>query len=74
MQGVAAFWSLIIVGVGQMYCGAFLRGLVFMLIAAFGGLTIPFGVGIFILVAVWTIAPIDAYKLAQRVNAGEKFS
>ena len=60
--------SAIIVGVGQIYNGQIVKGLIFLVVAVIFGLT---GIGIIISIVIWLYAIYDAYTIAQRINNGE---
>lgn len=60
---IAAVLSLFFPGIGQIYCGQMMKGLALIAVSVFtcaGFGLLPF------------IAAFDAYKIAGRVNAGEK--
>ncbi|MHB8857982.1 MAG: hypothetical protein ACYC6Z_00655 [Thermoleophilia bacterium] len=71
--GVAVILSLLIPGLGQIYCGYFPRGFIFLLMNFFSGLTfaVQGRIAILIAVPVLVVAMFDAYFLAKRVNAVE---
>jgi TM2 domain-containing membrane protein YozV len=65
---LALILSLIIVGVGQVYNGQIVKGIIFFLVAVILGLT---GIGLIISFIIWLYAMYDAYNTAQRINNGE---
>jgi TM2 domain-containing membrane protein YozV len=65
---LALILSLIIVGVGQVYNGQIVKGIIFFLAALILGLT---GIGLIISFIIWLYAMYDAYTIAQRINDGE---
>jgi TM2 domain-containing membrane protein YozV len=65
---LALILSLIIVGLGQVYNGQTVKGIIFFLVAVIIGLT---GIGIIISFIIWLYAMYDAYNTAQRINNGE---
>jgi TM2 domain-containing membrane protein YozV len=60
--------SLLIVGLGQVYNGQTVKGLIFFIVAVIIGLT---GIGLIISFLIWLYAMYDAYNTAQRINEGE---
>ena len=67
--GVAVLLSLLFTGAGQIYCGRAGRGIAFFAAAFCSALLIFFVIGIFMLLAIWIWAAIDAANLASRQNA-----
>ena len=65
---LALILSLIIVGLGQVYNGQTVKGIVLFIVALLLGLT---GVGLIISFIIWLYAMYDAYTIAQRINDGE---
>lgn len=64
---LAAILSLIIVGLGQIYNGQTVKGIIFFLAAVIIGLT---GIGLIISFIIWLYAMYDAYNTAQQINDG----
>lgn len=71
--GIATVLSFIFPGLGQMYCGNFPRGFIFMLLGVFSSLAFATlgKPGLLITFPVVAMAMRDAYDLAKRINAGE---
>ncbi|WP_188207466.1 zinc ribbon domain-containing protein [Alkalibacillus aidingensis] len=63
---LAVILSLIIVGVGQIYLGQVLKGLVLLISSLLIGF-VTVGLGAFVL---WILVAIDAYKIANKINEG----
>ncbi|MEW5767990.1 MAG: zinc ribbon domain-containing protein [bacterium] len=87
--GLAAFLSLIWIGLGQLYLGRYFKGLTLMILwftSTVFAVTLEFlaAVGkaegempVFVLslvaLALWVYSPIDAYLTAKRINEGVEF-
>ncbi len=65
---LAAILSLVIVGVGQIYNGQIVKGIILLVVTVIFGLT---GIGLIISFIIWVFAIYDAYNTAQRINNGE---
>ena len=65
---LAAVLSLIIVGLGQVYNGQTIKGIIIFVAAVILGLT---GIGLILSFVIWIYAMYDAYTIAQRINDGE---
>ena len=65
---LALILSLLIVGLGQVYNGQTVKGLIFFIVAVIIGFT---GIGLIISFLIWLYAMYDAYNTAQRINEGE---
>jgi len=59
---------LVIVGVGQIYNGQIVKGIILLVVTVIFGLT---GIGLIISFIIWVFAIYDAYNTAQRINNGE---
>ncbi|MCL4474411.1 MAG: hypothetical protein M1539_06940 [Actinobacteria bacterium] len=70
---VAVIFNFPISGMGQIYCGYFPRGFIFLLLNFFSGSTfaVQGRIAIVIAVPVLVVAMLDAYFLAKRINAVE---
>ena len=66
---LALILSLLIPGVGQMYNGEVGKGFFLLLIYLFSYVCIAIGIGVVMVPAVWIWGMIDAYKVAQQINA-----
>ena len=60
--------SLIVVGLGQIYNGQTVKGIIIFVAAVILGLT---GIGLIFSFIIWLYAMYDAYTTAQRINDGE---
>ena len=71
--GVAVALSFILPVLGQIYCGDFPRGFIFILINFFSGLmrAVRGWISLLIALPVLVVAMVDAYKLARRINASD---
>ena len=67
---LAAVLSLIFVGLGQVYNGEIVKGLILFVVGAIAGVTILIGIGIILVPIVWIYAIYDAYTTAKKINAG----
>lgn len=63
--GIAAVLSFLIVGLGQIYNGQILKGLIMLAVAILCGITI---VGLIVSFIIWLYGVIDAYGTAKRMN------
>ena len=63
--GIAAVLSFLIVGLGQIYNGQILKGLVMLAVAIVCGITI---VGLIVSFILWLYGVFDAYGTAKRMN------
>lgn len=69
--GIAAAASFFITGLGQIYNGQILKGIGLIVLQAVNFFLLAFLVGFLTLPLVWAYGVYDAYKTAQRINAGE---
>lgn len=68
--GLAAVLSFFLPGLGQIYNGQIAKGLFFVVLAAvFGWLTVVV-IGFLLYPILWVYGIYDAYKTAERINAG----
>ncbi len=67
--GLAAVLSFFISGLGQIYNGRILKGLVIIVVQAINGALTTVLIGWIPLAIVWVWAIIDAYREAERINA-----
>ena len=69
--GIAAILSFFIPGLGQIYCGAILRGIVILIGAVIAACLIILVIGIILYPILWVWNIYDAYTMAKKINAGE---
>jgi TM2 domain-containing membrane protein YozV len=67
--GLAAVLSFFISGLGQIYNGQILKGLVIIVVQVINGALTTILIGWIPLAIVWVWAIIDAYREAERINA-----
>lgn len=67
--GLAAVLSFFISGLGQIYNGQILRGLIIIVVQVINGALTTILIGWIPLAIVWVWAIIDAYREAEKVNA-----
>ena len=67
--GLAAVLSFFISGLGQIYNGQILKGLVILVVQIINGVLTTILIGWIPLAIVWVWAIIDAYREAERINA-----
>jgi TM2 domain-containing membrane protein YozV len=67
--GLAAVLSFFISGLGQIYNGQILKGLVIIVVQVINGALTTILIGWIALAIVWVWAIIDAYREAERINA-----
>jgi TM2 domain-containing membrane protein YozV len=67
--GLAAVLSFFISGLGQIYNGQILKGLVILVVQIINGALTTILIGWIPLAIVWVWAIIDAYREAERINA-----
>ena len=67
--GLAAVLSFFISGLGQIYNGQILKGLVILVVQIINGALTTILIGWISLAIVWVWAIIDAYREAERINA-----
>jgi TM2 domain-containing membrane protein YozV len=67
--GLAAVLSFFISGLGQIYNGRILKGLVIIVVQIINGALTTVLIGWIPLAIVWVWAIIDAYREAERINA-----
>ncbi|MCK4319768.1 hypothetical protein KAW38_04315 [Candidatus Micrarchaeota archaeon] len=76
---LAAILSFLITGVGQIYNGQITKGII-LLLAHLGMWVVVFVLSYFLIgccmvpipILIWVYSIYDAYKTAERINAGEK--
>ncbi|HJE19054.1 MAG TPA: hypothetical protein K8V35_01700 [Aliicoccus persicus] len=66
--GAAAVLSALINGLGQIYNGHIIKGILFILIQALNGFLTTILIGYIFLPIVWVICVFDAYRSAQKIN------
>ena len=67
--GLAAVLSFFISGLGQIYNGQILKGLIIIVVQVINGALTTILIGWIPLAIVWVWAIIDAYREAEKVNA-----
>ena len=67
--GLAAILSFFISGLGQIYNGQILKGLIIIVVQVINGALTTILIGWIPLAIVWVWAIIDAYREAEKVNA-----
>lgn len=67
-SGIAAVLSALFNGLGQIYNGQILKGIIFILIQGLNGFLTVIFIGYIFLPIVWVICVYDAYRSAQRIN------
>jgi TM2 domain-containing membrane protein YozV len=67
--GLAAVLSFFISGLGQIYNGQILKGLVIIVVQLINGALTTILIGWIPLAIVWVWAIVDAYREAERINA-----
>ncbi|MFD2830622.1 hypothetical protein [Corticicoccus populi] len=67
-SGLAAVLSFFISGLGQIYNGQILKGIIILLIQGINGLLTFILIGYIFLPIVWLFAIIDAYRSAEKIN------
>ncbi len=70
--GLAAVLSFFISGLGQIYNGQILKGLVIIVVQIINGALTTILIGWIPLAIVWVWAIIDAYREAERINARQR--
>lgn len=66
--GLAAVLSALINGLGQIYNGQILKGIIIILVQAINGLLTAVLIGWILLPIVWVWAVYDAYRGAEKIN------
>ena len=66
--GVAAVLSALLNGLGQIYNGHILKGILFIVIQAINGLLTTIFIGYIFIPIVWVICVYDAYRSAGKIN------
>lgn len=69
--GLAAVASALVPGLGQIYNGQILKGIVIMILMGISILLAFIIIGIFTSFILWVYAVYDAYDTAKKINAGE---
>ena len=69
--GIAAVLSFVFVGLGQIYNGQIGKGILFLIIAIILALSTIVLVGFILCPLFWVYNIYDAYKTAEKINAGE---
>ncbi|WP_342387746.1 hypothetical protein [Salinicoccus bachuensis] len=67
--GIAAVLSALISGLGQIYNGQILKGIIIILLQVINGALTIVLIGYVFLPIVWLYAVIDAYRSAEKINA-----
>ncbi len=70
--GLAAVLSFFISGLGQIYNGQILKGLIIIVVQLINGALTTILIGWIPLAIVWVWAIIDAYREAERINARQE--
>jgi len=68
---LAAILSFLIVGVGQVYNGQVVKGIVLFVAAIISAMLWFIGIGIILSIIIWLFAIYDAYTTAIKINEGE---
>lgn len=66
--GVSAVLSALINGLGQIYNGQILKGVIIMILQLINGALTVILIGYLFLPLVWLYAVIDAYRSAEKIN------
>ena len=66
--GIAAVLSFFWTGVGQIYNGQILKGILLIILQGINGLLMFVGIGLITYPIVWIWGMYDAYKTAERMN------
>lgn len=66
--GIAAVLSFFWTGVGQIYNGQILKGILLIILQGINGLLMFVGIGFITYPIVWIWGMYDAYKTAERMN------
>ncbi len=66
--GIAAVLSFFWTGVGQIYNGQILKGILLIILQGINGLLMFVGIGFITYPIVWIWGMFDAYKTAERMN------
>lgn len=69
--GLAAILSFLIIGLGQVYNGQILKGILLFIGAIISAMLWFIGIGIILSIALWLYAIYDAYKTANLINEGQ---
>jgi TM2 domain-containing membrane protein YozV len=69
--GIAAVLSFLFVGLGQIYNGQIGKGILFVIIGVILVLSMFVLIGFILFPLFWVYNIYDAYKTAQKINAGE---
>ena len=67
-SGIAAVLSFFITGLGQIYNGQILKGILLIIIQAINGLLMYLLIGFITFPIVWLYGVINAYRHAERMN------
>ncbi|GAB3057754.1 hypothetical protein ACFOU0_03505 [Salinicoccus sesuvii] len=68
-SGIAAVLSALVNGLGQIYNGQILKGIIIILIQLINGALTVVLIGYVFLPIVWIYAVVDAYRSADKINA-----
>lgn len=68
---LAAVASFVIPGLGQIYNGQIMKGLILIVLALFSAALFPFLIGFATYFIIWIFSIYDAYQTAEKINAGE---
>lgn len=73
--GLAAVLSFVVCGLGQIYNGELLRGIVMfvlyvVLFLLFWAIVPNFTIGLLVPIALWIFGIVDAYRMAEQMNRG----
>jgi len=71
---LAAILSVFITGLGQIYNGQLKKGIAYLAIMFVCWLSVMFLIGILLVPIWWLIGIYDAYRTAEKINAGEDIS
>lgn len=69
--GLAAVFSFLVVGLGQIYNGQIAKGLLLLVGAVISGILMIILIGFVFWIIIWIYAIYDAYNTAKRINSGE---
>jgi TM2 domain-containing membrane protein YozV len=71
--GLAAVLSFFVSGLGQIYNGQIIKGLIVIVVQAINVLLMNVLIGFLTFAVVWVWAIFDAYRVAEKINAGEGY-
>ena len=71
-SGLAAVFSFFYSGLGQIYNGQFIKGILFIIIQSVNILLMYVLIGFITYPIVWIWSMVDAYRNAEKINASKK--